>query len=80
MEIVMIRKYWYEEGMCKHMQYKGLWPVAYESADGMIYRKSCMACTEVANGKCKLGEQCEVFQVASAEMEAHWDMRDKTLS
>ena len=79
MEVVMIRKYWYEEGMCKHMQYKGLWPVAYVS-DGAVYSKSCMACTEVANGKCKLGEQCEVFQVASSEMEAHWDMRDKTLS
>ena len=76
----MIKKYWYEEGMCKHMQYKGLWPVTYESADGMVYRKSCMSCTEVANGKCQVGEQCEVFQVASVEMEVHWDMRDKTLS
>ena len=75
----MIKKYWYEEGMCKHMQYKGLWPVTYVSDDGMTFRKSCMACTEVANGKCQLGEQCEVFQVAASEMEAHWDMRDKTL-
>lgn len=75
----MIKKYWYEEGMCKHMQYKGLWPVAYVSEDGTVYRKSCMACGQVNEGNCKLGEECEVFKIAATEMERHWDLRDKTL-
>ena len=76
----MIKKYWSEEGMCNHMQYKGLWPVTYVSADGITYKKSCMACREVSNGNCQLGENCEVFKIATTEMEYHWNLRDKTLS
>lgn len=75
----MIKKYWYEEGMWKYMQYKGLCPVIYVSEDGVVYRKSCMAYREVNNGKCQLGNDCAVFQSALTEMEAHWDLRDKTL-
>ena len=75
----MKQKYWYEEGMCKHLQYKGLWPVTYKSDDGLIYKKDCMACIEVENGNCKLGSKCEVFKIASDEMEAHWQLRDKKM-
>ena len=78
---IMIKKYWYEEGMCKFMQYKGQWPVAYVSDNGGVtYKKSCMACTVVENGECKLGENCSVFQIAAEEMEAHWNLRDKKMS
>ena len=76
----MTKKYRYEEGMCKYMQYKGLWPVTYVSTDGSLYKKSCMSCKEVNTDKCQLGEDCEVFQIAAAEMENYWNLRDKTLN
>ena len=75
-----MKKYWYEEGMCKHMSYKGQWPVMYTSDNGLTYKKECMACTEVERGNCKLGSDCEVFKIAVDEMEAHWQLRDKKMS
>lgn len=76
----MIKKYWYEEGMCKYMGYKGQWPVAYISTDGIMYKKDHMACKEVKNGTCKLGVDCDVFKSAENEMGAHWQLRDKTMN
>ena len=75
----MKQKYWYEEGMCKHMSYKGQWPVTYTSADGLVYKKECMACDAVSKGVCQLGTKCEVFKIATDEMESHWQLRDKKM-
>lgn len=74
-----MKKYWYEEGMCLHMKYKGQWPVIYISEDGLMYKKECMACTEVERGNCKLGAECEVYKIAVDEMEAHWQLREKKM-
>ena len=43
-----MKKYWYEEGMCHTLGYKGQWPVTYTSADGLVYKKECMACDAVS--------------------------------
>ena len=75
----MVRKYWYEEGMCQHLRYKGLWPVAYVSEDDMVYKKECMACREVLDGKCKQERACEVFKRAAEKMEKSWQLRDKKM-
>ena len=45
-----------------------------------LVKKSCMSCKEVNTDKCQLGEDCEVFQIAAAEMENYWNLRDKTLN
>ena len=65
--------------MCRHLQYKGLWPVIYKSDDGLMYKKDCMACTEAERGICKLGKECEVFKIAADEMEKHWQLRYKKM-
>lgn len=74
----MSDKYWYEEGMCNALGYKGQYPVIYRSEDGDFYIRVCMACDAISKGICR-GEKCEVFEVSPAEMTDNWELRDKKM-
>ena len=61
----MSDKYWYEEGMCKAIGYKGQYPVVYNSNDGNLYTKASMGCDAVIGGKCKIADSvwcCKMHQ------------------
>ena len=72
-----MNKYWYEEGMCHALSYKGQWPIIYTSTDGLRYKKKCMACDMISDGHCTLHKNCEVLASAPQEMENTWKLRDK---
>ena len=74
-----MKKYWYEEGMCRTLGYKGQYPVTYTSTDGLIYNRECMCCTAVINGTCKIHQSCEILLTAPASMENNWQLRDKKI-
>lgn len=74
----MKQKYWYQEGMCRALGYKGQYPVIYKSEDGLVYTKECMACNAISEGKCK-SENCEVYDASPTEMENTWELRDKKM-
>ena len=59
-----MKKYWYEEGMCRTLGYKGQYPVIYTSTDDLIYNRECMCCTAVINGTCKIHQSCEILLTA----------------
>ena len=74
-----MKKFWYEEGMCRALGYKGQYPVTYTSEDKITYKRSCMSCSAIADGHCTQHETCEVFWAAPESMENNWQLRDKKM-
>ena len=71
-------KYWYGEGMCKALHYRGLYPMTYTSDDGRTFNKKCMCCQMITDGRCQIpNDQCDVFNNSPTEMENHWQLRNK---
>lgn len=75
----MSDKYWYEEGMCKALGYKGQYPVIYRSEAGTLYKRVCMGCTAISDGRCRISDQCQVILNAPEQMEYNWQLRDKKI-
>ena len=60
-----MQRYYYQKGMCKALGYNSLNPVAYVSyGDDMNFVKKEMVCQEIANGKCKQPENCQLLKDA----------------
>lgn len=74
-----MNKYWYEEGMCRALGYKGQYPVAYTSVTETTYKKNFMSCTAISDGRCRQSENCEVFLSAPAELKDSWELREKKM-
>ena len=74
-----MKKYWYEEGMCRSLGYKGQWPLIYTSQDGIIYKKDCMCCDMISDGQCTIHKNCEILSSAPNEMKANWQLREKKM-
>lgn len=72
-------KYYYEEGMCHVIGYKGQYPIAYTSEDGQMYNKECMSCNAIANSNCTIHKTCKILLLAPESMENNWKLRDKKM-
>ena len=62
-------KYEYEYGLCKRMNYRGLWCVRYEGEPGH-FEKAGMACSCAVDG---CDKDCAVLESADAVIDPEWE-------
>lgn len=73
-------KYFYEEGMCHALGYKGQYPVIYEPISENMYKRRCMGCSMIEDGRCTIHTGCEILQNAPEQMPYSWQLRDKKMT